>query len=415
MRYLLFTTVVFFSSLRAEINPEIIDSLAFETAVNLKLNPFQIFSISIDNRDIISDVDISKISEQLLQALSIYCKKIERDDNSNLLMTWHLMPDIKNTNSFYINISISKNYEMLFKSKNYKVKIDRSLNSEEIERAIFTNHLINNLEKLKSDDLLDDYNLKALKSLVPRYEFEIFNKIAKIKYPFIFNDFSKNIILLNNYGDIEIPLKTDKITISKLFTINSRELINKAFVYTLKENDLTLKSNSDYLKILEEDIFSRNQILFPDNKRSYLWGSKNDFISFYNYNGICKLDFKETTLAYINDIVDNRKIWKISSAIIECRSINNNLVSYYKFFTFRDFIKIENGNFYKGDICFYFKNYFNNENLTFDNILEYMNEDFQKNLMNRVSGIHWRVKELMYQIIVEYVLSKREKYVTMEF
>lgn len=398
-------------SVSAEIDQDIIDSLALEAAITLKLNPFSNLKLSIKKDDIISNLPTNKINDRFIQTLSIYCKNIY--DNDSLRLFWQIIPVLNKKENYCISLSIFNKNQIIFQSKEYKISNNIYMQSDKLERAIYSKYVYDKLRLINKNELFNHYSFSQINSNISIYQFEILKNILNKIYSVNIENHSKNIIVINSFGDIKIPLKSTEFLITDLFSFSDFTYLKNIKLYTLSEDNKIFKKEVKpefYEKLNDINLLCRLNVLFPVSSFKYTWKSSDEFISNYSKNGLYDLTYREYPISFINDNVDSEKIWKISSVFFESRSINGNLISRFSFYSIQDFLKDSNKGYLSGSISLYFDNYFNNKNLLFNKIIEYTERDLRENLINKISGINWKIKKLVMKIIIDDVLNKRQSY-----
>lgn len=414
MRLFFCILLILFKNSFCEIDDKIIDSLSIELAYLMKMNPYTAISLNFKDRDKICNHLMLRNTENLILSLKSFCKDIIIDESNSDIAMWNIIPRENNSKEFDVFIEITHQNRILYKTKNYNISNYIQLNEQDQERIKFKNYAYKKLKNLNKNDLFKNYSIIKSSELI-EYQYEILREILIDKYKINFIGNCRNKISFNSIGDLIIQTKNDKFQINSFFSLHNKIKNRKIKYCFILDNGLLIKKNIIDSLDKSDGLLNRENVLYPskinDSINCYYWRKRESFIGYYSNNGLCSLTYSENPIALVKDITDNKRIWKISLIGFRNISIAGNIVNSFSLYSVRDFYK-KDAFFLEGDNNFYFHNYFTKRDDVFSNIVEKTNKDILNNFVNRVGGIHWNIKDLILNLIIEDVLNRKKKYGT---
>lgn len=417
MRNLIFIVLLMIVVFHNNVKGNIFDSLAFDIALNLNLHPFKDLEINIGKKDLIINTNVNHLTNSLRMSLSSYCKSIVNNENIDFKLFWIISPDINKKSKLNISAIIIDKNKIIYRSKNYFLENSFNYKFYNLEKIEFKNRILEKILNSKPFEWLEEYSFIDMTNDIAVFHQESFKKLLVDIYGIKFKENCDNLIQVNYYGDLVISGQNRSLILKEIFPLRYCSNHWTPFLYYVKSNDLILKlkiGSDFYNEFKDEDIFKYKNVLFPNNMNfdslKYIWKKSDDFKFYYSRNGTNKLTFREFDLAIVKDNLESQKYWKVSNLVMESKTMEGNLDKRYMFYSIKDYYKYNDDSINIGDNHLLFINYLKNKDLLFNEILKNTEHELKENLLKRVSGIHWDIKELIIKIIIEYTISSRSSF-----
>lgn len=399
---------------------EFIDSIAYDIALSLKLNPYQEFYFKINEKDILSSLSTKNLSKKLLERLSVFSKLSTYSDVlEDNLGVWSIFPTSRDGSDLRIQLDIFNNGQIVFSSKEFAIVLKDQLNNKQNnEKVFYKKSVYDKVKKIDANKLSKTYK-PILDNEVPYYQkvnvYEILFELFNIKI----STYSNNSLKVNNYGDLSFF--EDDLIIRDVFSYKYLNNISNIKVYVLQERGDFLEHyrlNNYYSNIVKNinnfEIYNVDNILFPNNiykdNTEYCWGDSYDFKrSFCGLNDF-QIEKNKDIIALVFDDLDHSRLWQISLNQIRLKTEDNNWIGSFSFFSIDDFEVKSESSIARGNYSLRFKNYKDDANLKIEKVVEFTERDLNKYLIERISGISKKLKLKIKEIIITRILNKEFDY-----